>query len=73
MSPPHSPDPRFLTLFVDASFCHRTHGLRPKRRRIIGVDTPSVLKNAQEKWFKNRPIRLSPMESTSPAFQKMIH
>ncbi len=23
-APPH-PDPRFLTLFVDASFCHRTH------------------------------------------------
>ena len=25
MSTPHGPDPRFLTLFVDASFCHRTH------------------------------------------------
>jgi ribonuclease HI len=25
MSPPRPPDPRFLTLFVDASFCHRTH------------------------------------------------
>ena len=25
MSTPHRPDPRFLTHFVDACFCHRTH------------------------------------------------
>ena len=25
MKAPPRPDPRFLTLFVDASFCHRTH------------------------------------------------
>ncbi len=28
MSPPPRPDRRFLTLFVDASFCHRTHSAR---------------------------------------------
>ena len=55
-SPPH-PDPRFLTLFVDASFCHRTHaagyGAWAKKAAfekglIFGGPLPQGISNAGE-------------------------
>ena len=55
-APPH-PDPRFLTLFVDASFCHRTHaagyGAWAKKATfekglIFGGPLPRGIRNAGE-------------------------
>ncbi len=55
-APPH-PDPRFLTLFVDASFCHRTHaagyGAWAKKAAfekglIFGGPLPRGISNAGE-------------------------
>ena len=56
-STPHRPDPRFLTLFVEASVCHRTHaagyGARAKKASfakglIFGGRLPRGITNAGE-------------------------
>ena len=57
MSTPHRPDPRFLTHFVDACFCHRTHaagyGAWAKKAAfekglIFGGPLPRGISNAGE-------------------------
>ena len=57
MKAPPAPDPRFLTLFVDASFCHRTHaagyGAWAKKAAfdkglIFGGPLPRGISNAGE-------------------------